>query len=63
MNDGWVKSVDEESDLGELMSKDLKFSKQCLLAKNKAILMLDIISRGVSYKCVICHIGHMLDLI
>ena len=30
MNDGWVKSVDEERDLGVLMSKDLKFSKQCL---------------------------------
>ena len=38
MNDGWVKSVDEEKDLGVLMSKDLKFSKHCLLAKNKANL-------------------------
>ena len=37
MNDGWVKSVDEERDLGVLMSKDLKFSKQCLLAKIKLI--------------------------
>ena len=27
MNDGWVKSVDEERDFGVLMSKDLKFSK------------------------------------
>ena len=25
MNDGWVKSVDGERDLGVLMSKDLKF--------------------------------------
>ena len=50
MNDGWVKSVDKERDLGVLMSKDLKFSKQCLLAKNKANLMLSIINRGVSYK-------------
>ena len=33
-----------------LMSKDLKFSKQRLLAKNKVNLMLGIISRGVSYK-------------
>ena len=46
-NDGWVKSVDEERDLGVLMSKDLKFSKQCLLAKNKANLMFGIINRGV----------------
>ena len=40
MNDGWVKSVDEERDLGVLMSKDLKFSKQYLLGKNKDNLML-----------------------
>ena len=32
MNDGWVKSVDVQRDLVVLMSKDLKFSKQCLLA-------------------------------
>ena len=50
MNYGWVRSVDEERDLGVLMSKDLKFSKQCLLTKNKANLMLGIINRGVSYK-------------
>ena len=46
MNDGWVKSVDVERDLGVLISKDLKFSKECLLAKNKANLMLGIINRG-----------------
>ena len=50
MNDGWVKSVGEERDLGVLISKDLKFITKCLLAKNKANLMLDIINRGVSYK-------------
>ena len=27
MNDGWVKSLDEERDLRVLMSRDLKFSK------------------------------------
>ena len=27
MNDGWVKSIDEERDLGVLMSKDFQFSK------------------------------------
>ena len=37
MNEGWVKSVDEERNLGVLMSKDLKFSKQCLLTKIKLI--------------------------
>ena len=46
----WVKSADEEKDLGVIMSKDLKFSKQCLLTKSKANLMLGIINRGVSYK-------------
>ena len=64
VNDGWVKSVNEERDLGVLMSKVLKFSN--LLAKNKANLMLDIINKGVSYKSaeVISklYIDHMLDL-
>ena len=32
------------------MSKDLKFSKQCLLAKNKVNLILGIINRGVWYE-------------
>ena len=32
------------------MLKDLKFIKQCLLAKYKANLILGIINRGVSYK-------------
>ena len=50
MNNGWVKSVDEERDLGMLMSKDMKFPKQCLLAKNTTNLMLSIINRGVSHK-------------
>ena len=47
MNDGWVKAIDEERDLGMLMSKDLKFSRECLLANNKVNSMLDIINRGV----------------
>ena len=50
MNDGWVKSVDEERDLGVIMSKSLKFSKQCLLEKNKANLMLNIVNIEVLYK-------------
>ena len=50
MSDGWVKSIDEERDLGVVISKDLKFSRQCLMAKNKANSMLGIINRGVSYK-------------
>ena len=50
MNDHWVKSVDEEKDIGVLISKDLKFPKQCLLAKNNANLILGIINRGISYR-------------
>ena len=53
MNNGGVKSVDEERDLGVLMSKDLKFSKQCQMSKNKANFLLGIIKRGVSYKSAI----------
>ena len=50
MKDGWVQSVDEERDLGVLVSRDMKFSKQCLLAKNKSNLILGIINRGLLYK-------------
>ena len=50
MNDGWVKSTNEERDLGVLISKGLKFSRQCLMAKNKGNSILRIINRGVSYK-------------
>ena len=61
-----MASVDKERDLGGLMSKDLKSSKQCLLEKNKTNLMLSIINRGV-YKStkVISRLykAHMLDLI
>ena len=34
MNDGWIQSVYVERDHGELISKDFKFSKRYLLAKN-----------------------------
>ena len=50
MNDGWVKSIDKERDLEVLISKHFKFSRQCLVAKNKANSMLGIINRGASYK-------------
>ena len=50
MNDGWVKSIDEERDIGVLISKDLKISQQSLKSNYKANLMLGIIKRGVPYK-------------
>ena len=49
MNDGWVKSVDEERDLGVIVSKDLKFSRQYLMAKNKVNLMLGIKNKIEEY--------------
>ena len=42
MNDGWIKSIDEERDLEVLISKNLKFLQQCLLEKNKETLILGI---------------------
>ena len=36
MNDGGVKSINEMRDLGVVTFKDFKFSKLCLMAKNKA---------------------------
>ena len=51
MNYGWVILVEEESDLGVLKPKIQKFSKECLLSKNKVNLMLGVINKGVSYKC------------
>ena len=65
MNDGWVKSVDEERNLGVIISKDLTFSKQCLLAKNKTYLLLGMINRGGSYKSAEVnenYIDQILDL-
>ena len=50
LNGGWVKSVDEEKDLGVIVSSDLKASKQCMKAKNRANSLLGMINRGVSYK-------------
>ena len=41
INDGWVKLLYEERGLGVLMSTDLKFSKQCLLAKKKKKITID----------------------
>ena len=48
INDGWVKSIEEERDLGVLMFKGLKFSIKCLLTKNKTNLMLCIIHKRIS---------------
>ena len=50
MDGQWINDVDEEKDLGVIISKDLKASRQCLAARNKAMKMLRLINRNVSYK-------------
>lgn len=50
MNGEWLQSVDQEKDLGVIISSDLKVGNQCLEARNKANKMLGIINRNVCYK-------------
>ena len=47
MNDDWVKSIDEERDFGVIISKDLKFSRQYLMTKNKVNSLLGIKNRSI----------------
>jgi len=42
--------IEEERDLGVLVSKDLKAEKQCISARNRALRMLGLINRSVKYK-------------
>ena len=46
----WLDSVENEKDLGVIVSNDLEVSSHCLEARNKANRMLGIINRNVSYK-------------
>ena len=50
MNGDWLESVDQEKDLGVIISSNLKVANQCLEANNKANKMLGIINRNVVYK-------------
>lgn len=50
MNGDWLESVDQEKDLGVIISSNLKVANQCLEARNKANKMLGIINRNVIYK-------------
>ena len=45
-----IESVDREKDLGVLISKDLKFSQQCIEAERKAQKLLGYIKRRFSYR-------------
>lgn len=50
MGGNWLDIINQERDLGVIMSNDLKSSKQCLEARNKANKMLGMINRNVCYK-------------
>ena len=50
MNGVWLESSDVEKDLGVYVDNKLKFSKQCLDARNKANRMLGFISRNVAHR-------------
>ena len=50
MNGTWLESIEAEKDLGVYIDNKLKFSRQCLEARNKANRMLGFISRNVAHK-------------
>ena len=45
-----LDKIEEEKDLGVVVTKDLKFERQCEAASKKALKMLGIINRNVEYK-------------
>ena len=45
-----LQNVQEERDLGVLLTDDLKFSRQCQEARKKALKMLGVLNRNVNYK-------------
>jgi len=45
-----LDAVEQEKDLGIIISKDLKVSQQCLQAYAKASRMLGAISRTIKFK-------------
>ena len=52
----WLEAVEEGKDLGVVIDRTMKFSKQCLEARNRANRILGFINRNVSYKSkeVVC---------
>lgn len=46
----WLEAVEEGKDLGVVIDRTMKFSKQCLEARNRANRILGFINRNVSYK-------------
>ena len=50
MNSKALGEVEEEKDLGICITADLKPSKQCRVAYNKAVRILGMINRTIKYK-------------
>ena len=50
MNNQVLQAVDEEKDLGVIFTKDMKSSKQCTAARNKANRVLGLINRALMYR-------------
>ena len=50
MGGDWILNVDNEKDLGIIITKDLKPHEQCVAARNKANKILNMIRRQVECK-------------
>ena len=50
MGDEWIEQATQEKDLGIVISDDLKPTKQCIEARNKANKMLGFMSSKIEYK-------------
>jgi hypothetical protein len=50
MNGKSLEKVEQEKDLGVIVTRDLKVSNQCIQACNKASMMLGMIKRSIAYK-------------
>ena len=46
----WLEAVEEGKDLGVVIGRTMKFSKQCLEARNRANRILGCMNRNVSFK-------------
>ena len=46
----WLESVDNEKDLGLIITSTLKVSEQCLEARNRTNRMIGITNHNVNYK-------------
>jgi len=50
MTNNWPQVVETEKDLGIIISSNLKCSQQCIYAYKKAIWVMGMIRKTISYK-------------